>query len=280
MREVLIGFDSAWTDNTRNPGAICAMHLDDGSCVRFDPPHLVTFDQAARFVNRSAAGGDVTLVAIDQPTIVRNETGSRPADKVAASLISRLRGGVQPARRGAGGASMFGAGAPVWRFLREIRAVQNPQEARTSERGRYVIEAFPALSLPALVPQFWLRKRGAKYNPVVRHFAIDDWRLVATGLGRFAGQHGLEPLTDWALEESGRVSPRKADQDRLDAAICLAIAVGWRRNAAAIQFGDERYGYIVGLVSAETRAVLEAAAALRGVPIDRTWTGCALPEPG
>jgi predicted RNase H-like nuclease len=42
---------------------------------------------------------DVCVVTIDQPTMVPNPGGMRPVDKVAASLISWLGGGVQPANR-------------------------------------------------------------------------------------------------------------------------------------------------------------------------------------
>ncbi len=147
MREVLIGFDSAWTDSSVNPGAIAASVLDDGQPAGFYPPVLANFDAAIRFIQDIARDADYVLIAIDQPTIVSNEEGCRPVDRVAASLISRLGGGVQPARRGGLGARLFGDDAPIWRLLRHIDGVQDPLRARDALGGRFVMEVFPALAL-------------------------------------------------------------------------------------------------------------------------------------
>ena len=112
---VFVGFDSAWTDKPSAPGAICSVTYDDGRFTRFEPPRLASFAQALDFIRSVHAAGP-TLVAIDQPTIVPNATGMRPVDRQAASLISWLGGGVQPANRGKMG--MFDDASPIWRFLR------------------------------------------------------------------------------------------------------------------------------------------------------------------
>lgn len=89
----IIGFDSAWTDNPKKPGAVCVIRLD-------------------------------------QPTIVPNLTGSRPVDKVTGSLISWVGCGVQPASRAKKG--MFDDAAPIWRFKSALGASDDPEEARVS----------------------------------------------------------------------------------------------------------------------------------------------------
>jgi predicted RNase H-like nuclease len=85
----------------------------------------------------------LTLVAIDQPTIVPNQSGMRPAERVAASAISWLGGGVQPANRSRIG--MFDDGAPIWRFLTNLGALENPERTRSADDGLYIMEVFPAL---------------------------------------------------------------------------------------------------------------------------------------
>jgi predicted RNase H-like nuclease len=50
--DVYIGFDSAWTDNPKAPGAICAGGVENKRPVRFEPPELVSFDQALTFIHR------------------------------------------------------------------------------------------------------------------------------------------------------------------------------------------------------------------------------------
>lgn len=65
--------------------------------------------------------------------------------------------------------------------------------------------------------------------------------------------------------------PRKADQDRLDAGICLAIALIWRLRPRedSILLGDLLTGYMVASASEGMRAKPGAAAAKKGnVPVD------------
>jgi predicted RNase H-like nuclease len=271
MKELFIGFDSAWVN--KNPGAIAAYMLDGQGDCRFDAPALATFEDAADFINREAARADYVLIAIDQPTIVPNSDGCRPVDRVAGSMISRLGGGVQPARRAGLAQNMFGDNAPIWHFLSAVAARQAPMQARKAVTGRFLIEVFPALALPAMIPEIWRRDRAAKYNPANVKFDASDWKLVARGLAAYARLHDLCELAHWADAQAQLARPRKVDQDRLDAAICLAIAMVWRRFPLhdSVQLGDAATGYIVTPVTTATRAVLTGAAARKGVAIDADW---------
>jgi len=278
MKEVFIGFDSAWTDNQKNPGAIAACVVEAGTHTEFHSPRLASFLEAEQFIKHVTQDHTYALVAIDQPTIVPNIEGCRPVERVAGSLISKLGGGVQPARRGGNGASMFGDQAPIWRFLQNIGGTQNPFEARTVA-GFYIMEVFPALALPALVPELWERGKGAKYNPVAPTFRIEDWRLVSSGIARIASQLGLTPLSLWAEGEVARLAPTKADQDRMDAAICLLIAYGWRHgpDEQRMVLGDPATGYVATITSPATREVLLRSANARSVPVDVPWSGNSAP---
>ena len=82
--DVYIGFDSAWTDNPKAPGAICAIAIKDRQPLRFYAPQFVSFNQALTFIKSVSADDGVTLIALDQPTVVPNSTGMRPVDRVAA----------------------------------------------------------------------------------------------------------------------------------------------------------------------------------------------------
>ncbi len=118
--DIYIGFDSAWTDNPNAPGAICAVGIENGQPVRFHAPQLVSFDQALTFIQKARSENGATLIALDQPTVVRNLTKMRPVERVAASLVSWLGGGVQPSNRGRRG--MFCDASPIWRFLTALGA--------------------------------------------------------------------------------------------------------------------------------------------------------------
>ena len=200
-----------------------------------------------------------------------NETGARPVDRVAASLVARLHGGVQPARRGGTAAPMFGDSAPIWRFLATLAATQDPLAARDAPSGRFAMEVFPALALPALLPEIWARRQAARYNPA-RRFLPADWRLVALGAARHARTLPAPLLADWAESAAALERPRKPDQDRLDAAICLLIAVAWRHGPpdATLQLGDTATGLLATIATGEVRTVLLSAAARLSVAVNGT----------
>lgn len=81
----IIGFDSVWGDSSAS--AICALDYDEFGWLSFEVPRLVRFKKGIEFVRERQASRGCTLVVIDQPTIVPNTRGSRPVERVAASLI-------------------------------------------------------------------------------------------------------------------------------------------------------------------------------------------------
>ena len=252
-----IGFDSAWTDSAKAPGAICAVHVADRAV--FVPPVLARFGQALDFVLRHASSDGVTLIGIDQPTVVPNETGSRPVDRVAASVMSWLGGAVQPAFRGRRG--MFCDAAPIWSFLAALDAVEDPERARIADRGVFVMEVYPTLALATLHATSGQRRGGAKYNPVNRLFRPDDWIAVSQAAAREARSLSCEGMAAWCERCAALPHPRKADQDRLDAVLCALIAMRWRlgSRAASVLVGDTRTGYMVAPASSSVRIRLVAA---------------------
>lgn len=264
---VIFGFDSAWADNA--PGAICALPLDAYGHASFEPPALVRFEDALEFINTRRNFARV-VVALDQPTIVPNETGMRPVERVATSLLSRTKGGVQPAYRGRNKAYMFGDDAPIWKFKKALAADDDPRRARSRDSGRFLVEVFPALALAGLHAPFACR--APKYNPEKRNFRLVDWEAVVDVTAATAKSLGLSDCEQWcstvSTKASTKAKPDKSEQDRLDAAICALIGFVWIACGpfASMMLGDLESGYIVTPVSAETRRKLEAAAAQKGVP--------------
>lgn len=264
---IVFGFDSAWTDQPKAPGAICAVGCDRDGGLTFHPPRLVSFAEAQEFITTARHGYDVALVALDQPTVVPNATGMRPVERLAASVVSHVGGGVQPANRGRKG--MFCDLAPVWRFLAALEAVEDPLRARTAAEGLFLIEVFPALALPALDDGFAGRLAAPKYNPAhSRKFRLEHWQAVARAVRRTALSLEIPPLAGWAEEMMALQKPRKADQDRLDATICALVGIIWRAGPAggSAMLGDLSQGYMVTPISPAIRPRLEAAAARRSIP--------------
>lgn len=270
-----VGFDSAWADNPKAPGAICSATIAGDRWLEFRAPESAGFDQALAFIEARDRADALTLIALDQPTTVPNDTGMRPVEKVVASVISWMGGGVQPVNRRR---PFFGPDAPVSWFLAKLGPVEDPEAARAAVRGRYLIEVFPALALASLGDSFFGRSKGPRYNPGRRQtFQIEDWRAVIEAARREAARHHCASLVDWLDGLRSEATPSKSDQDRLDAALCLLIAMRWRlapRSASAI-LGDLNSGYIVAPVRETVMARLLEEAARRNVPVDairRVWS--------
>jgi predicted RNase H-like nuclease len=267
---VIFGFDSAWTDAPRAPGAICAVAFDGRGQVSFHEPRLVSFAEARAFINDVGKDFAVSLVALDQPTVVPNIAGSRPVDKVAAALVSFVGGGVQPANRSKIG--MFCDNAPIWSFLSSLNATEDPIQARTASAGHFLIEVFPALALPSLEDSFAQRLGAPTYNPQNRKkFRLDDWRAVARVIELSAEKIGGQQLADWARHMHDIDQPRKADQDKVDSALCALIGLFWRAGPAtrSTMLGDVESGYMITPISDATRSRLQQAAIRRGVPVSQ-----------
>jgi predicted RNase H-like nuclease len=267
--DIYVGFDSAWTDNAKSLGAICAVGIQNGQVTTFYEPRLASFDQARVFIAEVRSETGVTLIALDQPTVVPNLTGMRPVERVAASLVSWLGGGVQPANRGKQG--MFCDASPIWRFLTALGAQENPEQAQVAATGLYLMEVFPALALASLHRGFFGRMCAPKYNPGQRKtFRIGDWRRVAEVAAQKSHELHCEQIAEWCNTAGRNSQPTKSDQDKLDSVLCLLIALHWRlsRREASLLLGDVDTGYMVLPATQEVRDYLVTAARKYSVAID------------
>lgn len=265
---IIFGLDSAWTDAPKAPGAICAIAFDELGQVEFIRPTLVSFADARSFIEDHRKDFAVSLVALDQPTVVPNSAGSRPVDKVAGSLVSFIGGGVQPANRSKIG--MFCDHSPIWPFLSQLNATQDPVKARTANAGHYLIEVFPALALPSFEDEFSKRLHAPKYNPRNRKkFRMTDWQSVTRVTQKIAQIFEVGGLVEWSTSMHELLNPSKSDQDKLDAAICALIGLVWRAGpiSDSAMLGDLASGYMVTPMSNSTRLRLERAAIQLGVAI-------------
>ncbi|WP_431320832.1 DUF429 domain-containing protein [Rhizobium sp. YTU87027] len=264
----IVGFDSAWTDNPRTPGAICVIRLESDGAHLHLAPRPASFAEALDVIRGEGQHAQKCLVALDQPTIVPNLTGSRPVDKVAGSLISWIGGGVQPASRSKKG--MFDDAAPIWRFKQVLGAIEDPELARTASSGLFLFEVFPALALATLESAFCSRLGAPKYNPVNRkRFKIGDWQAVAEVVRCFGALNSLRHLDEWCSVVANSEAPRKADQDKVDAVICGLIGLHWlvAPREQSVMIGDLESGYMIAPATRGIHSRLIAAATQRNVSI-------------
>lgn len=270
---VVFGFDSAWSN--KNKGAVCALEINNsGKSVSFTERTEVNFNEAAVFIKETSPEIAQRLVAIDQPLIVKNQEGARPVDRTAASVVSYVGGGVQPANRSK---KVFNDSAPIWEFLKDTAVEVNfPDDARKEFSGMLGVEVFPALTLTGLNPKFAEKKTGhPKYNPRnKKKFCIKDWQEVCKTVEETAKKIHASGLAARAKELRNLECPRKKDQDRLDAMICAIAGYLWlicddsgRQkdvNLRMAMIGDTKTGYMVTPVADSTESRLRDAAKRQG----------------
>jgi predicted RNase H-like nuclease len=268
MKEFFIGFDSAW--GGRELGAVSAVLFEDGIETKFLEPLSAGFDRACNFMLKHCTDDRVSVIAIDQPLIVNSETGYRPVEHVAQALLGPLGGRVLPGS-GHDCPSFFGDGAPIWRFLNKLGAMQDPMQARTAKLGKFVMEVFPALSIPSMAPSFLNRDRGKvpKYNPGKENFQQRDWAQLIFELYKLSEETGCGGARRWFGSIDKGICPSKSDQDRLDAVICMLIAVAWRKlpMQRLLMIGDTLTGYIITVAIGKAREALIHSAQRQGVPL-------------
>ena len=246
MTTLLVGFDSAWTPGKR--GAItAALRRRDGTFQEVAAPKEADFPHAqAHIVDWQAQHSpQSTLILIDQPTIVVNGSGQRPVENIVSASVSRRRGGMQPANTAR--AEMFGHEAPIWRFLGQFGGAANP--LLTEPQTVSVLETYPVLALIALG---WVREdarpsgRLPKYNPERKKtFSIQDWQYVCRSATTFFGALGLTDTADWIERVGLKDKPNKSDQDKLDACLCLLVAIHVAQGRHCLMVGDVESGYII-----------------------------------
>ena len=260
MREAFVGFDSAWAD--KEPGAICCAILDEGRLADYHRPECASFDRGREVIERCRSDATYTLVAVDQPTMVPNAAGMRSVERVAGSV----KAGVQPANLGG---RMFDRTAPIWAFLDALGPREDPRKAQFAKLGLHLIEVYPGLALSALLPDLpSALPMTLRYNPKKRsNFAIEDWRLVAKTVSANARTLDLDPFANWAEQQATNPKPTKADQDCLDAVICLIVALKWRRKHPDMEVLGDWRGHMVTPLSAEGKKKIVAKACSDGLDV-------------
>jgi predicted RNase H-like nuclease len=165
---------------------------------------------------------------------------------------------------------MFCDASPIWRFLADLGAVEAPEASRSAASGLFIMEVFPALALASIDPAFFGRLAAPRYNPARRKtFKLKDWKRVATAAAASFADMYLTEAAAWCAEQASLAKPRKADQDRLDAMLCLLIGLTWRPKprAESIMLGCLEEGYMVSRATLEVRERLTAAAGKYGLRV-------------
>ena len=238
---LLVGFDSAWSRT--NKGAISAAFTDSNGNISEVESQKSSTGDAKELIQewQNKWSPARTVIAVDQPIVVENESGQRPVENVVSSIIGSHLGGVQPSSTSK---EVFGEDAPIWDFVEAFGGASDP---RKLSADTFLIETYP--SLHQIATGYTLstdndRMRLPKYNPTNSNFSENDWSHVCSKLSKDLKEAGFLSLAEHASSLAESTSPSKGDQDKVDSYFCLltayAVAVG-----QAMAVGGVESGYMI-----------------------------------
>lgn len=231
-----IGMDLGWASG---PSGLCCLSLLDDSLTLEQLERRDSLEEVLDWLDETVEEGEPTIVAVDAPTIIPNETGMRLPDRLAHKHFGKYHAGCYPANLG----RPFAARLVQFGQLLESRGFAHAPTIVPQQLGRYQIEVFPH---PAMVQLFRL-SRILKYKK-----------------GRLAERRaGLVGLRDRILKDLSSHKPAlklnslpevpttgkalKELEDKLDSIVCAYVGAYWwywgEERCGVL--GDRANGYIV-----------------------------------
>jgi len=229
-----LGIDFGWQ---KNPSGLAVLE-QDGPILRLlklecltDPGEIVAWADAN-------AGTDA-VIGIDAPIVIPNDTGMRPADRLAHSMYGKYHAGAYPASR----ARSFWERTTKLSADLSRRGFRHGDKLRAQARGRHQIEVHPHAASVQLfdLDRIIKYKRGSLAERVAGLGMLRA--LVLARLPMLVPR--LAPPIIPEIPATGKAL--KACEDQIDALLCAYIAAywwHWGRDRNDV-LGDARSGYIV-----------------------------------
>ncbi|MEH2449956.1 DUF429 domain-containing protein [Nostoc sp.] len=236
-----IGIDLGWKSQ---PSGLCCLEWIDGQLQLLDLDRKHAIADILTWIDQSVKPDEPAIIAVDAPTLIPNDSGSRLPDKLSHKYFGRYHAGCYPANKNL----PFAERTINFGLELESRGFAHAPTIEAQKLSRYQIEVFPH---PAIVNLFNL-ERILKYKKgrlnqrrleliKLQNYLLDILPSFSPPLCslRLCGSFLLEiPTTGVAL---------KATEDKLDSLICAYIAAYWwywgeQRN---LVLGDRTTGYIV-----------------------------------
>ncbi|MCM3869237.1 MAG: DUF429 domain-containing protein [Pyrinomonadaceae bacterium] len=237
-----IGIDLAWQSD-RNPTGVAVLQGDREGAELTTLQTISPEESVAEFVSANATAD--TVVAIDAPLIIVNETGQRGCETAVGQ-----RYGSRDASCHSSNLHLFPGSTSV-ALTAELASLGflhvdplNPQR-----QGRIMAEVYPHAAMVAL----WDLPKTIKYKKgtvAEKRLGLNTFRTYLSGLGEAKPPlHRSTKLNGLLTEELNQLSGRKLKdhEDQLDALFCAYLAYyfwywRWERNEV---FGDLESGYIL-----------------------------------
>ncbi|VEP18540.1 conserved hypothetical protein [Hyella patelloides LEGE 07179] len=236
-----IGVDFGWVSGA---SGLCCLQWRNNQLRILDITTKLELAEVFNWLDKWVSPQESALVAVDAPTIIPNETGTRLPDKLTHKYFGKYHAGCYPANLNRPFASRtVGFGNK----LQEKGFIHAPK-ITPQKLGRYQIEVFPH---PAIVHLFGLDKI-LKYKKGKLADKKQELARLRNYIVTVLPQ--LEPKLSLAgdtrlpdLDRNVTGKNLKAIEDRLDSLICAYVAAYWWYwgEAKNLVLGDETTGYII-----------------------------------
>jgi predicted RNase H-like nuclease len=244
-----IGIDLGWKSQ---PSGLCYLQLVDNKLqiIQLDRQELIA--DIFTWIDDCIQPGEPGIIAVDAPTLIPNEKGSRLPDKLSHKYFGKYHAGCYPANQNL----PFAERTINFGLELESRGFAHAPTMEPQKPGRYQIEVFPH---PAIAHLFDLQrilkyKKGRiaerqgellkLYNYITNILPCLEPALIVSS--QFPTQvSGLIGVDFFSSSRTGK--ELKAAEDKLDSLICAYVAAYWwywgeERN---LVLGDVSTGYIV-----------------------------------
>ncbi len=242
-----IGIDLGWRSGE---SGLCRLQLQstpNGDRLGIeDLTCRLSLEEIFAWLDKGLGEAEGAMVAVDAPTIIPNQTGTRLPDRLTHKYFGKYHAGCYPANLGRPFAERT---TGVGKLLEE-RGFLHAPEIQAQRQGRYQIEVFPH---PAMVQLFQL-ERIIKYKKgnlaQKRQGLLELQSYIENILPQLTPAldltlaPGMEP---WRSPLTLNGKELKHQEDQWDSLICAYIGAYWwywgrERNWV---LGDESTGYIV-----------------------------------
>ena len=240
-----IGIDLAWSDRNPSGGAV----IRDGRLVACTGG-LGRLSEIVDFVGAHLSRRNGSIVAVDAPLRVPNETGIRPCDRALSADWQRYHAGAYPANRRLLARDGVVRGEALTAALSERFQFYETDVIPQRTKARLVCEVYPH---PALVSLFGLdrilkykRGRGRSYEE--RWPEYDRYCSLLRGLRKADPPlRGTKKLLTGTNVFGLRGAALQEYEDALDALTCAYVASYlWRHGPGPVKrYGSLEEGHIL-----------------------------------
>ncbi|GAB4229025.1 MAG: DUF429 domain-containing protein [Stanieria sp.] len=240
-----IGVDLGWSSGA---SGLCCLNWENNQLQILDLTCLLETEKILAWLDRWVAPQEPALIAVDAPTIIPNQTGTRLPDKLTHKYFGRYHAGCYPANLN----RPFAQKTVGFGISLEQKGFRHAATITPQQLGRYQIEVFPH---PATINLFGLTKI-LKYKKgkiaerqielIKLHRYITNVLPTLTPRLNLILDQGNSSLLPF-IPDSITGTQFKAIEDQLDSLLCAYIAAHWwywgeERN---LVLGNLDTGYII-----------------------------------